>query len=214
MAAGFDITTNALAYPQENVVAVRTDNSFNYQEVATGVAFEWNSSSFYANYGGINKNVKLHLTGPVYQTLPLFSNLGTVGTYIYAQNINVPGRSAVIHADTQVRNDDVAAHTLTYNVVIVDTNGVTVTNFSGHSDDHPARPNERADRQLAGHELEFLELGLRLSLRCPYHFVRRQQCVGRGADAHGFPQDGIHQRHGHAERPGHQHQGFRATFHG
>ena len=49
MAAGFDITTNALPYPQENVVAVRTDNSFNYLEVATGVAFEWNSSSFYAN---------------------------------------------------------------------------------------------------------------------------------------------------------------------
>ena len=131
MAAGFDITTNVLPYPQENVVAVRTDNSFTYQEVATSVPFEWNSASFYANYGGINKNVKLHLSGPVYQTLPLFSNLGTVGTYIYAQNFNVPGQSAVIHADTQVRNEDATAHTLTYNVVIVDPNGIALTNFQG-----------------------------------------------------------------------------------
>ena len=133
MASGFDITTNLLAYPQDNVVAVRTDNSFNYKEVATGVAFEWNSSSFYANYGGINKNVKLHLTGLVHQTLPLFSNLGTVGTYIYGQNYDIPDRSGVIHADTQVLNEDAVAHTLTYNVVIVDTNGVVLTNFPGTS---------------------------------------------------------------------------------
>ena len=131
MAFGFDITTNLLAYPQDNVVAVRTDNSYSYHEIATGVAFEWNSSSFYANYGGINKDVKLHVTGKTYQTLPLFSNLGTVGAYIYAQNIDVPGKSAVIHADSQVRNEDVVAHTLNYQVVIVDTNGVTLTNFTG-----------------------------------------------------------------------------------
>ena len=133
MAFGFDITTNLLAYPQDNVVAVRTDNSYSYKEIATGVAFEWNSSTFYANYGGINKNVYLHFTGKVYQTLPLFSNLGTVGTYVYAQNISVPGKSAVIHADTQVRNEDVVAHTLSYQVVIVDTNGVAFTNFTGGS---------------------------------------------------------------------------------
>jgi len=131
MASGFDITTNLLAYPQDNVVAVRTDNSFNYQEVSSGVAFEWNSSSFYANYGGINKNVKLHLTGLVHQTLPLFSNLGTVGTYVYGLNYNIPGGSAEIHADTQVLNEDSVAHTLTYNVVIVDTNGLALTNFAG-----------------------------------------------------------------------------------
>ncbi len=131
MAFGFDITTNLLAYPQDNVVAVRTDNSYGYHEIATGTSFEWNSSSFYANYGGINKNVKLHFTGTVYQTLPLFSNLGTVGTYVYAQNISVPGQSAVIHADTQVRNEDTVAHTLNYQVVMVDTNGVAVTNFTG-----------------------------------------------------------------------------------
>jgi beta-galactosidase len=133
MAFGLDITTNLLAYPQDNVVAVRTDNSYSYTEIATGVAFEWNSTTFYANYGGINKNVWLHFTGKTYQTLPLFSNLGTVGTYVYGQNYNVPGRSAVIHADTQVRNEDAAAHTLSYQVVIVDTNGVALTNFQGTS---------------------------------------------------------------------------------
>ena len=133
MAAGFDVTSYLLPYPQENIVAVRTDNSYSYHEVATGSTFQWNSTSFYANYGGINKNVKLHLSGKTYQTLPLFSNLGTVGTYIYAQNINVPGKSAVIHADAQVRNDDSVAHTLNSEVVIVDTNGVLLASFTGEA---------------------------------------------------------------------------------
>ena len=87
-------------------MAVRIDNSYSYKEVATGTPFQWNSDTFYANYGGINKNVKLHITGLVHQTLPLFSNLGTVGTYVYGQNYNIPGQSAVIHADTQVQNED------------------------------------------------------------------------------------------------------------
>jgi beta-galactosidase len=131
MAAGFDVTPYLLPYPQENVVAVRIDNSYSYHEVATGSTFQWNSTSFYANYGGINKNVKLHLSGKAYQTLPLYSNLGTVGTYIYAQGINVPGKSAVIHADAQVRNEDLVERTLNCDVVVVDTNGVALASFTG-----------------------------------------------------------------------------------
>ena len=48
----------------------------------------------------LQKNVFLHITGKVYQTLPLFTNLGTTGVYIYADNnsINVKGKSATIHA--------------------------------------------------------------------------------------------------------------------
>ena len=131
MAAGFDISGAVLPYPQENNVAVRTDNSYSYHEVATGSTFQWNSASFYANYGGINKSVFLHLAGRTYQTLPLFSNLGTLGVYIYAQNINVPGRSATLHAESQVRNEDARARTLDYEVVIVDTNGVALADFTG-----------------------------------------------------------------------------------
>jgi beta-galactosidase len=131
MAAGFDITTNALPYPQENVVAVRVDNSWSYVEVATGQTYEWNNNSFYANYGGINKNVRLHLTGRTYQTLPLFSNLGTVGTYLYAQNISISNRSAEVHANAQVRNEDTVPRTVRCEVAIVDTNGIALTNFTG-----------------------------------------------------------------------------------
>ncbi len=51
MAAGFDVSPSVLPYPQVNVVAVRTDNSYSYHEIATGTSFQWNSTSFYANYG-------------------------------------------------------------------------------------------------------------------------------------------------------------------
>jgi beta-galactosidase len=131
MAAGFDISGMVLPYPQANVVAVRTDNSFSYHEVATGLTFQWNSSSFYANYGGINKNVKLHLTARTYQTLPLFSNLGTVGVYVYAQGINVSNRTATIHVESQVRNEDAAPRTVNCEVVVVNANGAVLTNFAG-----------------------------------------------------------------------------------
>src|SRR6476620_7857567 len=70
MAFGFDISDAVL--PGENVIAVRTDNSWDYKEKATGSAFQWNDRNFYANYGGIAKNVWLHVMGRVYQTLPLY----------------------------------------------------------------------------------------------------------------------------------------------
>ena len=77
MAFGADIT-DALR-PGENVIAVRVDNDWRYKERATGSGFQWNDRNFNVNYGGITRNVRLHLTGSVYQTLPLWSALGTNG---------------------------------------------------------------------------------------------------------------------------------------
>jgi beta-galactosidase len=79
MAFGFDIT-NALNPASENILAARIDNSWDYKEKATGSAYQWNDRNFYANYGGINKNVFLHITEKLHQTLPLYSNLGTTWT--------------------------------------------------------------------------------------------------------------------------------------
>jgi beta-galactosidase/beta-glucuronidase len=81
MACGFDLTP--YIYKGENVIAVRCDNSWTYRSRKHNSRYQWNDRNFNANYGGIPKNVYLHITDKLYQTLPLYSNLGTTGTYIY-----------------------------------------------------------------------------------------------------------------------------------
>jgi beta-galactosidase len=88
MAVGFDLTP-FLNFGGENVIALRTDNDWRYKERSTGSLFQWNDRNFNANYGGVPKNVWLHITDKLYQTLPLYSNLQTTGTYIYASDIKV-----------------------------------------------------------------------------------------------------------------------------
>jgi beta-galactosidase len=130
-AFGFDITDAVNPAPADNVIAVRTDNDWKYKEIATGTTYHWNDANFYANYGGINKNVWLHVTAPLHQTLPLFSSLGTTGTYIWASDFDLPTASAKITAETQVRNDSPASQTAAYTVRIEDMQHKTVATFNG-----------------------------------------------------------------------------------
>ncbi len=104
MAFGFDLTPYVKA--GENIIAVRCDNSWTYRDRTLDSRYQWNDRNFNANYGGLPKNVYLHITGKLYQTLPLYSNLGTTGTYVYATDIDVAGRKAVVHVESQVRNED------------------------------------------------------------------------------------------------------------
>jgi beta-galactosidase len=131
MAFGFDISDHLNPAPQENVLAVRIDNSWDYREKATGTKFQWSDKNFYANYGGINKNVYLHLTGKLYQTLPLYSTLGTTGVYIYAQGFDIRGRSAAITTESQVRNEYSEPKTFSYEVVIEDMDGKAIRTIKG-----------------------------------------------------------------------------------
>jgi beta-galactosidase len=103
-----------------NLIAVRVDNDWRYKERATGSGFQWNDRNFNVNYGGITRNVKLHLVPRTYQTLPLFSDLGTTGQYVWADAFDLPGRSATIHAETQVHNEEARARTLSYRVEVRD----------------------------------------------------------------------------------------------
>lgn len=129
MAFGADIT--AALTPGENVIAVRVDNDWKYKERATGSGFQWNNDNFNVNYGGITKNVRLHLTGPVYQTLPLHSGLGTTGQYVWADSYDLAKRVATIHAETQVRNETAAPRTLGYRAEIRDREGRLVGRLDG-----------------------------------------------------------------------------------
>ncbi|HET8653884.1 MAG TPA: hypothetical protein VFL93_00025, partial [Longimicrobiaceae bacterium] len=140
MAFGFDVSKLVRPAPAVNVLAVRTDNDWDYRERATGQRFQWADRNFNANYGGITKNVKLHLTGKLYQTLPLFSTLGTTGVYVYADSFDVARRRARITAESQVRNEYPAARTFRYDVEIRDPDGRPVAAFQG--DEYTLAPGD------------------------------------------------------------------------
>ncbi|MBD5262376.1 MAG: glycoside hydrolase family 2 protein [Bacteroides sp.] len=129
MAVGLDLTPY-INYGGENVLAVRVDNDWKYKERETGQGYQWNNNNFNANYGGIPKNVWLHTTDNIYQTLPLYSNLGTTGTYIYATDIDVASRRAVINAESEVKNETKKAANVGFDVEVIDADGKTVGRFN------------------------------------------------------------------------------------
>jgi beta-galactosidase len=127
-AFGFDITDAVVV--GDNVVAVRTDNRWDYREQATGQRYQWSDKNFNANYGGLPKNVRLHVTDRLYQTLPLYSTLGTTGVYVYARDFDIAARRATIAAESEVRNEYADARTFTYEVQVRDGAGKQVAVFS------------------------------------------------------------------------------------
>lgn len=130
MAFGFDIT-NAIRYDTENVIAVRVDNSWSYREKATNSTYQWSNKNFNANYGGLPKNVFLHVVGKIYQTLPLYSSLKTSGTYIYADKFDIKKRKATIHAEAEVKNETAQTQNARLQVIITDPDGNKVASYNG-----------------------------------------------------------------------------------
>lgn len=131
MAFGFDITDKVKPAPAENMLAARIDSSWNYRGKDPDSGFQWNDKNFYANYGGINKNVRLHLTDKLYQTLPLYSNLGTLGVYVYASDFDLAGKSATVTAETQVRNEYPGPKTFSYEVTVAEVDGKPLQTIEG-----------------------------------------------------------------------------------
>jgi len=119
----------------ENVLAVKVDNRTNYQEVATRTSFEWNANDFNPDHGGINRRVWLHITGKIYQTLPLYYGLGTSGTYIYGQNYNIPAKTCDVSVESQVMNTTTAGASVTLSAAIVDKDGVLCARLNGQPAD-------------------------------------------------------------------------------
>jgi len=147
MAFGFDLTPY-VKIGKENVLEVLTDNSWSYKERGASTegevtvdgnslpnntllpaSFQWNNKNFNANYGGLPKNVRLHVLSPLYQTLPLYSTLATTGVYVYAKAIDVAEHSAVIHAESEVKNETGKTQTFIYRVEIIDRDGSTLATF-------------------------------------------------------------------------------------
>lgn len=141
MAFGFDVTPYII-YGKENIVAVRVDNDWNYkeqkavwseadgEEVRSG--FQWNNKNFYCNYGGLNKNVWLHVMNEVHQSLPLFSNLGTTGVYVYATDHDVKAKTATINCETQVINTTRKSMTVQHRFIVKDKDGKRIAEIKGN----------------------------------------------------------------------------------
>lgn len=129
---GFDITK--LLRDGENVIAVATDNAayrgaaFTTKETipgntpgdCSGAGYQWNQKDFNEVQGGITGNVILHLSAMIYQTLPLYNNLKTTGNYIYASDFDIDGKSAVINADFEIRNETGEDKNVSLTVIVAD----------------------------------------------------------------------------------------------
>jgi beta-galactosidase len=134
-AYGLDISDAVQFGAQENVIAVQVDNRTTYAERATDTTFQWNANDFNPDHGGINRHVWLHVTGKIYQTLPLYYGLETTGVYVHAANFNISKRSAEVTVESEVRNASGDRATAELSAVIVDPSGQVRTRFDGSSVD-------------------------------------------------------------------------------
>ena len=184
MAFGFDLTPY-LRIGKRNTLIVKTDNDWAYHEknadgteikVKDGVvvkdgnnlpnnelkpaSFQWNNKNFNANYGGLPKNVRLHVLPKMYQTLPLYSTLGTTGVYVYAKDIDVQQHSATIHAESQVRNETGKQQMVTYGVAVIDRQSTdTIAKFSSAAVTVPAGATQTLSAEASVSGLHFWSWG-------------------------------------------------------
>lgn len=132
---GLDITEAVHFGDQGNVLTVKITNVTNYREEASDVGYQWGSRDFNPNYGGLNRDVWLHIAGKVYQTLPLYENLKTAGVYVHATDLSVTAKTAEVAIETQVRNESGEPQKVALSAVIVDTDGVARATLKGETHD-------------------------------------------------------------------------------
>ena len=141
-AVGLDITKFAKFGGADNLLAVKVDNSPNYKEEATGTAFEWNAKDFNPNFGGLNRDATLIVTGRIHQTLPLYENLKTTGVYVYPAAIDLKKKSADLKVEAEVMNETGDYASITLSAVVVDRDGVVRAKLDGNTSDLVAGQTE------------------------------------------------------------------------
>ncbi len=126
---GIDIT-DSVNFSGDNLLAVHVDNTTGYKERATGTAFEWNANDFNPDHGGINRHIFLHITSPIYQTLPLYYGLQTTGIYIYPENIDLAAKSTDVTIESQIKNSTEDRATVQLTAYVVDSAGAVQAKFA------------------------------------------------------------------------------------
>ena len=149
---GLDITKFVKYGGQDNLLAVQVDNSPGYKEEATGTPFQWNSKDFNPNFGGLNRDATLIVTGRIYQTLPLYENLQTTGVYVYPQAIDLKKKTADVKVEAEVANETGDYASIALSAVVVDADGVVRAQLDGNTSDLVAGQTEifTASGTLAG----------------------------------------------------------------
>jgi beta-galactosidase len=132
---GLEVTELVNFGDADNVIAVKVDNSNNYQEEATGTEYEWMGRAFNPNYGGLNHDIWLHLTGKVYQTLPLYENLQTTGVYVYPSAFDFPNHACEVNLESQVKNESGDQQSIILSAVVVDAAGKVCAKFESEASD-------------------------------------------------------------------------------
>jgi beta-galactosidase len=127
---GFDLTAQIVA-GAENVIAVQADNTKWRPEESSGMPFQWDTRDFNPEYGGLARNVRLYALPKTYLTLPLYTNLKTTGSYVYADTFNVTGATATINVRAQVRNEQTTARTVTVSANVLDQDGTVRATIAG-----------------------------------------------------------------------------------
>jgi beta-galactosidase len=141
---GFDLTPH-IKPGTENVLALMCDNSFAIDDASEklggkketdvdystldfnegdGKQFPWNNPHWHPAHGGIYRNVKIHLKNPAHFTLPLFRDLGTAGSYVYASDIS--REQATVHVEAEVVNLHTQTRTLHVHTTWKDQQGRVV----------------------------------------------------------------------------------------
>ena len=69
-----------------------------------GVGFQWNCNDFNPVLGGLARPVRVIFKDRVHLTLPLYANLRSRGTYLWADEFDLEKGRARIHAEAEVRN--------------------------------------------------------------------------------------------------------------
>lgn len=106
----------------------------NYKNiVGKGAGYVWNTRDFNETQAGLVYDAYLHVTGPVYQTLPLYNNLKTTGNYIYGSDFNIRENKAKINVKAEVRNETNADGNYTLSVDVVDHDGNLAYSFTGET---------------------------------------------------------------------------------
>jgi beta-galactosidase len=149
---GLDITKFVKYGGQDNLLAVQVDNSPGYKEEATGTPFQWNSKDFNPNFGGLNRDATLIVTGQIYQTLPLYENLRSTGVYVYPEAIDLKKKTADLKVEVEVANETGDYASIALSAVVVDADGVVRAQLDGNTSDLVAGQTEifTASGTLAG----------------------------------------------------------------
>lgn len=119
---GFDLTSY-LNFDSDNVIAVKVNNDRG-DHFRDNFPLVWHHEHWHPNHGGIYRNVFLHVMDPLHITLPLYDNLETMGTYVYAENISQ--ESADVIVTTEVQNEYKQTKNVNFETRIIDNEGKVV----------------------------------------------------------------------------------------